>query len=196
MLKVSKELQHLLFDSSRQPGNEQRSQRWIKITNRKSQRIEENKGRCTYVEVVAKKQWERVNKFGNVEAKNVDENGNQSSQVRIRPVSGGEFNSVISNGKMSFGTKQLTGPYVRQREIIEERIKVVGGRETRMSAEASKIIADSVPSQGWQIIARMALLMSQYSEAQAQPNESKQSLLLLLPTAEGEEMNSMEVLGG
>ncbi|KAM7461591.1 hypothetical protein LguiA_029712 [Lonicera macranthoides] len=36
--------------------------------------------------------------------------------------------------------------------------------------------------------------MSQFSEAHAQPqaNESKQSPLLLLPTTEGEEMNSME----
>ncbi|KAM7502753.1 hypothetical protein LguiB_001657 [Lonicera macranthoides] len=108
MLKVSKELQHLLFDSSRRPGDEQRSQRWIKITNRKSQRIEENKGRCTYVEVVAKKQWERVHKFSNVETKNVDENGNQSSQFGNHSESegddyGDDYNSEKDNsGAVSF----------------------------------------------------------------------------------------------
>ncbi|KAM7486457.1 hypothetical protein LguiA_002466 [Lonicera macranthoides] len=99
--------------------------------------------------------------------------------------------------------------------------------QTRMSIGPSKIIADSVLSQGWQIIARRgrfsvpelavsvcydggvvlrglhllsltALLNSQYSEAQVQPqvNESKQSSLLLLSADEREveEMNSMEVV--
>ncbi|KAM7461590.1 hypothetical protein LguiA_029711 [Lonicera macranthoides] len=59
-------------------------------------------------------------------------------QARIRPISGGKFNSVISNAKMSFGTKQLTRPYVRQREIIEEREQALVERERKQDKGVSK----------------------------------------------------------
>ncbi|KAM7486453.1 hypothetical protein LguiA_002462 [Lonicera macranthoides] len=124
----------------------------------------------------------------------------------VGPISGGEINSVKSNGHNEFfdgGTGQLAGLSTRQREVIEERAEegeisetgfqfenlsesegddygddynseedncgavsfyqdkgggwlasLFSEHQTRMSIGPSKIIADSVLSQGWQIIAR------------------------------------------
>lgn len=44
-LKDSEELQHLLSDSSRRPGEEQTSQSWAKITAHKSQKIRGKQGK-------------------------------------------------------------------------------------------------------------------------------------------------------
>ncbi|KAM7481307.1 hypothetical protein LguiB_005890 [Lonicera macranthoides] len=94
-LKVSEELHHLLFDSGRRPREELRSQQWVKITDHKPQRIEENEGRSTYAEVVVKKQREVVNKIGNAEAKFVNDSSIQNSQINnAMSVTGARLNEL------------------------------------------------------------------------------------------------------